>query len=173
MLGKGHDFRTCTWEIAMTWQDPYDPYRQNAQDPPGQSPYDPYRQNAHDPPGQGPYGPYGHNPTGQPGWHDPHAQYGHGYYGPPGVPPMSTGGTVAALIANIVSAILCCVGLAWLPGIILAALALGRAGTDPLGARRLTMWAWVCFGADLVLVVALLVLFGVFAGDPGSGAATP
>ena len=139
----------------MTWQDPY-----------GQQ-------------GPGPYGPeqYGQGPgwqNTQPGWQDPYAApggYGQqdpGYYGPPGARPggRSNGATVGALVANIACAVLCCGTIAWLPGVILAAVGMNRNNTDPESARRLTIWSWVCFAISVVLGVAgLVVLLAIGAFD--------
>ncbi|MCO5968641.1 hypothetical protein [Actinoallomurus soli] len=146
----------------MTWQDPYGQY--------GQGPH-----------GQDPYNQQGWQNT-QPGWQDPYAQHqgygqqqGYGYYGPPGAPPAgSNGGAIGALIANIVSALLCCGGIAWLPGIILAAMAMNRHATDPESAKQLTLWSWVCFALNFVLVVVLLVvLFAIGAFSSHTGTSTP
>jgi len=162
----------------MTWQEPQDDPEwrsaygdygqesragQHGQDPYAQTPYaqDPYAQGgyAHDPYGQGAYG---QGPYAQ----DPYGQYNYAAYGPPGaLRPANTGMTVAALVANIVTAVLCCMGIAWIPGVILSAVALSRANTDPESARRLTVGAWVCFAADILLAVAIIVLFGIAGGD--------
>jgi hypothetical protein len=131
--------------------------------PPGwQDPYDPYQQQ---PPPQG-------HPGQPPGWQDPYGgappgyQYGYGYgygYGPPGMPgpPRSNGSTIGALVCNIVACVLslfCCFGLLpSIPGIILAGIAMGRTQTDPESARKLTMWAWICFGLTIVVTVGLIV----------------
>ncbi|MFL6053716.1 MAG: hypothetical protein ACJ72W_12495 [Actinoallomurus sp.] len=142
----------------MTWQDPYGQY--------GQSPH-----------GQDPYGQQGRQNT-QPGWQDPYAQQnqygqqGYGYYGPPGAPAGGTNaGTVGALIANIIAALLCCGGIAWLPGIILAAIAMNRNNTDPESAKQLTLWSWVCFALNIVLAIVLFVILfsiGTFSNNATS-----
>jgi hypothetical protein len=148
----------------MTWQDPHQ--QSGWQDPYGQYGSDGYPQSGQDPYAQ--HGGYGQSP-GQAGWQDPYAQYAYGYTGPPVPQAPSNGLTIGALVANVVAAFLTCgIGLTWLPGIILSAVALGRINTDPVFARKLTLWAWVCFAADIVLTVSLFVLFAVFAGDPGS-----
>ncbi len=144
----------------MTWQDPY---RQSGWQ---EQPYDPYGQNANqqNPYGQTGYGPdpYGQNPYGQsglpqPAWQDPYAA---GYAGQQ---PVSNGLAIAALIANIVSAVLVCgIGLTWLPGIIVSAVALSKYRTDPEGARKLTLWAWVCFTVNIALSVAFVVAIAGF-----------
>ncbi len=145
----------------MTWQDPY---RQQGQ------PYDPYGQNTPPQTGQTPYGadPYGQNSYGQNGlpqaaWQDPYAaQYGIGGYAAP-QQPVSNGLAIGALIANIVSAVLVCgIGLTWLPGIIVSAVALSRYKTDPESARTLTMWAWVCFVVNIVVTVGIVGLVAGF-----------
>jgi hypothetical protein len=132
--------------------------------PPGwQDPYDPYQQQ---PPPQG-------HPGQPPGWQDPYGGappgyqyggYGYGYgYGPPGMPgpPRSNGSTIGALVCNVVACVLslfCCFGLLpSIPGIILAGIAMGRTQTDPESARKLTMWAWICFGLTIVVTVGLIV----------------
>jgi hypothetical protein len=133
----------------MAWQDPYDPYgKQPYQQQPGQ-----YGQTT--PGWQDPYPQYG----SAPGWQDPYAQYGPQYPAIPVPAPVSNGLTVVALIANIATAMFTCgIGLTWLPGIILSAMALGRYKTDPESARRLTLWAWVCFALDIALTVGFYVL---------------
>ncbi|MGH3387782.1 MAG: hypothetical protein ACRDOO_02780 [Actinomadura sp.] len=122
------------------------------------------------PPGwQDPYGQSGWDPQGQyahqQGWQDPYAQQGYGY-GPPGVPQSqaSNGSAIAALICNIVLFMFCASILA-LPGIVTAAVAMGRVQTDPHSARRLTMWSWALFAVVIVLgivIIGLLIAFGVF-----------
>src|SRR4051812_47889848 len=124
MLGLSvNTVQTSTWGRAVTWQDPY-----------------------------GQYGQQGWQQNPQQGWQDPYAsqnpyaqQQGYGgYYGPPGAQPGgSNGAAVGALVCNIIAALLCCGGLAWLPGIILSAMAMSRNNTDPGSARNLTLWAWV------------------------------
>ena len=105
-----------------------------------------------------PYDPYAQGAYAQ----DPYGQYNYAAYGPPGAyRPANTGMTVAALVANIVTAVICCIGVAWIPGIILSAIALNRANTDPESARRLTVGAWVCFAVDVLLAVAVIVIFGI------------
>ena len=121
------------------------------------------------PPGwQDPYGQSGWDPQGQyahqQGWQDPYAGYG---YGPPGVPQnqASNGSAIAALVCNIALFMLCASLLA-IPGIVTAAVAMGRVQTDPQSARRLTAWSWGLFAGVIVLVIALIGLLiglGVFA----------
>jgi hypothetical protein len=155
-----------TWGLTVTWQDPYGQYGQQ-----GQNPY-----------GQDPYGQQGWQNT-QPGWQDPYAQQnaygqqqGYGYYGPPGAPAGgSSGSTVGALVANIIAALLCCGGIAWLPGIILAAMAMNRNNTDPESAKQLTLWSWVCVVLNVVLVIILFVVLysiGTFADHSSSTSGT-
>jgi uncharacterized membrane protein YqaE (UPF0057 family) len=163
----------------MAWQDPHGPDWRDAYGQYGQDPYsqqygepqdspppgyaqDPYSQGSY---GQGSYGQgaYGQDPYGQASYaQDPYGQYS---YGPPGVGSRTgnPGFAIAALVANIVSAVLCCgIGLAWIPGIILAAVAMSRNATDPESARKLTIGAWVCFVIDVVLTVVGLILLGVY-----------
>lgn len=128
------------------WQDPYG-------QPGGQSGWDP----------QGNYAPRG--------WQDPYAQQGYGY-GPPGVPraPASNGAAIAALVCNIV-AVAFCGGIFAIPGIITAAIALGRVQTDPESARRLTIWSWVILGISIVLAIAMFAAFialGIFSASQSS-----
>jgi hypothetical protein len=158
----------------MSWQDPHgesdwrdaygqygQPYEPQDSPPPGYG-NDPYGQQgsyAQDPYGQSAYG---QNPYGQ----DPYGQYNYGAY--PGAVPRNNGLTIAALVANIASAVLCCgIGLTWIPGVILAAVALNRNSTDPESARKLTIGAWVCFAVDVVLTVAALIVIGLV-GDHNS-----
>ena len=144
----------------MTWQDPY---RQSGWQ---EQPYDPYGQNANpqNPYGQTGYGPapYGQNGLPQPAWQDPYGSPYGGY-----VPPQqaSNGLAIGALIANIVSAVVVCgIGLTWLPGIIVSAVALSKYRTDPEGARKLTLWAWVCFTVNIVLTVVIIAAVAGFGG---------
>ena len=112
------------------------------------------------PPGwQDPYG-------GSQGWgRGPHAAdpYAAGYgYGPPGMPtkPPNNGSTVAALVCNIVSVVLCC-GVLSIPGVVTSAIAMGRMHSDPESARRLTTWSWVLFGISVVLGLIVIVIYVV------------
>ena len=100
---------------------------------------------------------------------------GYGHYGPPGGRQSgSNGPAIGALVANIVAAILCCASLAWIPGVILASVAMNRINTDPDSARRLTMWAWVCFAIDAVLMAAFFVIvFALGAYDDFGGTSSP
>jgi hypothetical protein len=130
-------------------------------DPYGQTPYaqGPYPQ---DPYAQGQYaqGPYAPGPYPQ----DPYGQYSYAGYGPAGAPRSgNNGATIAALVANIVCAVLCCSGIAWIPGIITSAIAMNRVNTDPESARRMTIAAWACFAANIVVCLGFLVL--VYAMD--------
>jgi hypothetical protein len=115
-----------------------------------------------DPYGQGPQDvPGWQGPQDTSGWQDPYAQPGYGSpYGPPGgvMPPASTGPAIAALVCNIVAALLCCVGIGWLPGIIFSAMALSRASRDPLSSRKLMMWSWICLAISVVIAVVLIVV---------------
>jgi uncharacterized membrane protein YqaE (UPF0057 family) len=136
------------------WRDPYGQYGQSQNPPYGPEPSDtpPYDQ----PP------PYGPSPYGQ----GPYGQYP---YGPP--PAAGRNGmAVAALVANIVSAFLCCAGLVWIPGIVMAAIALSKAPTEPDAARKLSIAAWVCFAVNILLTVAAFVFFGLlgYLGDHSS-----
>lgn len=173
----------------MAWQDPQgqpewnDAYgRSGRRGGHGQDPYSPYDEpqdtpppgyQAHGPYAQDPYG-YGQDPYGQDPYayaQDPYAQYDHAAYGAPPVPVRTgtPGATVAALIANIASAIFCCgIGIAWIPGVVLSAIALSKHSTDPYTARKLTIGAWICFALDLVLTVVGFMLIGMF-GDSHSG----
>jgi hypothetical protein len=159
-------FGTSAWGITMTWQDPQGQSGREGQDPYGQNPYahDPYWQHTH------PQDPYARGPYAQ----DPYARYSYGGYGPPGdVPPGNIGLAVAALVANIISAILCCAGVGWIPGVITAAVALSRIRTDPESGRRLAIVSWVCFAADVVLAVAGFVLIGLLSGGHDSTSTVP
>ncbi|TMQ90050.1 hypothetical protein ETD83_37140 [Actinomadura soli] len=95
--------------------------------------------------------------------------YGHGYgYGPPGVPHRtpSSGSTIAALVCNAIAVVLCC-NIVAIPGVITAAIALGRNSTDPGSARKLTIWSWSLFAAALVIGIILIVIYALLvAADP-------
>ncbi|WP_242900565.1 DUF4190 domain-containing protein [Actinomadura terrae] len=105
----------------------------------------------------------GYGPSGDP-YGQPPPGYGYGYgpqgYGPPGVPYGQTrdGSTIAALICNIIGVALCCNILA-IPGVVLAAIAMGRVQTDPESARKLTMWSWIMFVAAIVLGIVFAILY--------------
>jgi hypothetical protein len=152
------------------WRDAYGQYGQGQQGPQGQDPNAP--QWGPDPYGQSQYpqDPYGQNPYAQaPYPQDPYAQYSYGGYGPAAVPRSgNNGATIAALVANIVCAVLCCSGIAWIPGVITSAIAMGRNNTDPESARRLTIAAWVCFAANIVLSVGIIVLIYAVGGFSSS-----
>jgi hypothetical protein len=163
--------RTPTLGEHMSWQDPHgqsdwrDAYGQYGQDPYSQQ-YGPEPQDT-PPPGYAP-DPYAQNPYGQDPYaqyaygQDPYAQYNQAAYAPVPTSTSKPGVTVAALVANIASAVLCCgVGVAWIPGIILAAMALGRSNTDPDAARKLTIGAWICLAVDIVLTIVAFFLLGL------------
>jgi hypothetical protein len=115
------------------------------------------------PPGwQDPYGRPGQDPQGAhtpQGWQDPYSHPGHGY-GPPGVPSASgpSGSTIAALICNLVSILVCCNLLA-IPGVITSAIAMSRSTTDPGSARTLTRWSWGLFIGSIVITVLLAAVY--------------
>src|SRR3954451_16797296 len=109
--------RTPTWGSIMAWQDPQghsewrDAYGQYG--PQGHDPYSPYNEPQDTPPpGYGAQDPYAQNAYGQDPYayaQDPYAQYNHAAYGAPPMPARTgtPAATVAALIANIASAIFC------------------------------------------------------------------
>jgi hypothetical protein len=105
----------------------------------GYPPQDPYGQ-PYGPPAGG-YGPYG--------GYEPYGPYGHPR-------PASNGSAVAALVCNILL-IFCCMPLS-IPGIVLSALALGKINHEPDSARKLTIWAWICFGIGVLAAAAVLAL---------------
>lgn len=121
--------------------------------------------------------PYG---GGSQGW-DPGGAYGPQYgpgpgypppgygYGPPGVPygTRSNGSTIAALVCNSIAVALCC-NIVAIPGIITAAIALGRNNTDPNSARKLTIWSWSLFGAAVAIAIIFFVVYLILiaAADP-------
>ncbi|TDD65655.1 hypothetical protein E1293_40055 [Actinomadura darangshiensis] len=120
----------------------------------------------------GAYGPQGQHGQGygQPGYGPPgYGQQGYGY-GPPGVPyrSASNGSTIAALVCNAVAIVLCC-NIVAIPGVITAAIGLGRAQSDPQSARRLTIWSWCLFAASIVIgviVVIIYIVIGATSSDP-------
>lgn len=171
-------------------QPPYgpDPYGAGAYgpDPRGAGPYgrepyghDPYAKNpyGHDPYGQDPAAswqdPYGRRPYDQAGYPVPPPGYGTPGigYGPPGFgrPQPRTGPAIAALICNILASITC-YGFLAVPGIVTAAIAIGKAQTDPRAARKLTIWSWCIFAASIViglLIIIGLLVYGI-SNDSGS-----
>ncbi|MEO5877284.1 MAG: DUF4190 domain-containing protein [Streptosporangiaceae bacterium] len=130
----------------------------------GHPPNDPYGQ-------QDPYG--WMQPQNQPGGLPYQQQPYQHLYGPYGYQqPASNGSAVAALICNILLVFCCLLGV---PGIVLAALAMGKVTTEPDAARKLTMWSWICFGAAFVVGVLLVVLYvvvGISASGGGDGGGT-
>ncbi|MEO3829409.1 hypothetical protein [Actinomadura sp. B10D3] len=116
-------------------------------------------------------GAYGQGYGYQPGYGQP----GYGY-GPPGVPyqPANNGSTIAALVCNAVAILVCC-NIVAIPGVITAAIALGRTQTDPPSARKLTIWSWSLFGASVAIGVIVLIVYiviGVTASDPDYGSSS-
>jgi heme/copper-type cytochrome/quinol oxidase subunit 2 len=105
--------------------------------------------------------PYGQQPQGyQGGYQDP---YGYGPQGYPPQPPASNGAAIGALVCNIILTMTCC-GFLAVAGIITAAIAMGRAQTDPDSYRNLTRWSWIIFVANIVIVVlATVAYFSFFA----------
>ncbi|MBL0927044.1 MAG: CD225/dispanin family protein [Phycisphaerales bacterium] len=69
---------------------------------------------------------------------------------------------VPALIASILSALLCCLP-AGIVGIVFSALAMGKAnGSDVAGARQNIKTAWICVLAGVGLFVIGFVLYVLF-----------
>lgn len=133
---------------------------------------------------QPPAGGYGAYPTGSGGYGAPPTggSGGYGGYPPPSgygaspPPPNPARNTaIAALIVNIIAATFCC-GITSVGGLICAALAMGKADTEPETARTLTMWAWILLGATFLIDVIIVIVFIVapsvflafFAGIAGS-----
>jgi heme/copper-type cytochrome/quinol oxidase subunit 2 len=115
---------------------------------------------------------YGGQP---PGWQDPYGQQPQGYqggyqdaygYGPQGYPPQppaSNGAAIGALVCNIILTMTCC-GFFAVAGIVTAAIAMGRAQTDPDSYRNLTRWSWIIFAVNIVIaVLAVIAYFSFFA----------
>jgi hypothetical protein len=157
------------------WQGPYgqQPYGQDpyAQDPYGPQPawQDPYAQQyaqAYGQPGYGQPG-YGEQAYGQPGYGQPvQGQAGQdvygGMYGPPGIPqrpPPSNAAAVAAIVGNCIGLVFVCgIGIAWLPGLILGGMAVNKIRSDPLAARSLTKYSWICCGLNFVIEAVIFTL---------------
>jgi hypothetical protein len=59
------------------------------------------------------------------------------------------------------------VGVAWIPGIILAAIALSKNNTDPDTARKLTIGSWICLVIDVALTFVVFGFLG-WLGDSSS-----
>ncbi|ROO91268.1 hypothetical protein EDD29_9021 [Actinocorallia herbida] len=104
-------------------------------------------------------GSYGYGIPGHPN------QYGG--YGPP-PPPPSNGAAIGALVANIILTITCC-GLFAIPGIVTAAIAMGRYQTDPVSARKLTTASWIIFGVAIVLGILLVIVYVFFLASFSEG----
>ncbi|MFC4592125.1 hypothetical protein [Sphaerisporangium corydalis] len=129
--------------------------------PPGQNPYAAGYDPSYGTPSQGPYGQPGY---GQQGYGQP---YGYGPpYGYPPRPPADSQRThaIVALVISLVLAMSCYVSLGGIAGAILAGIALGKADTDPPGARSLLKWCWISIGINVVLLVggiATIIIIGV------------
>ena len=127
----------------------------------------------------GPHGqePYGYDPySGQP--YPPPQEYGGAY--PPPMPPAPYGyghpppqneslrnQAIGVLVTNIVATMLCCSPLG-IAGIVVGAMAMGRADTQPESARSLVRWGWglaIAWVVLLVVGVVVLIAIGV-ATDP-------
>ncbi|MDS1269195.1 DUF4190 domain-containing protein [Lipingzhangella sp. LS1_29] len=82
--------------------------------------------------------------------------------GPSGAAPSSAsqGNAIAALIANVVGLLMCC--LTSLPGLVLAIIALVQTRSNPQASRVCAIIAWVLFGLS-VLTMLLLVVTGFWA----------
>ena len=153
----------------------YDPYGQPGYPPPG---YPASGYTAGYPPGYGPppgyEQPAGYGQAGYPQPTYPTYPTYPGYtvypYPPPyPVPPPGDGPrnqAIAALVANVVAAVLCCplVGIA---GIVLSAVAMSRSDRDPDSARRLVKWSWGVLAATIVLGIVAIVLIVVFSEAEG------
>ncbi|MFI0483876.1 hypothetical protein [Actinomadura sp. 9N215] len=106
---------------------------------------------------------------GTPGW-DPSGQGGQpgpGYgYGPPGVPPrtVSNGTITAALVCNSIAIVLC-LNIAAVAGVITALHAQRRITTDPRSAWKLTIWSWSLFALSVVIGIAVVVFFLTIGAD--------
>jgi hypothetical protein len=122
-----------------------------------------------------PYGQYGQDPYGQfvrygP---DPYAQYAQDVYAqyaqalypqpvqpPPYIPPRpdASGAANVALVLNILAGVFTCgLGLAWLPGVILSAIAVNRSRADPDAAQAMTVVGLVCFVVNFVVIFLWVV----------------
>lgn len=167
-------------------QDPTGSPGAPADGPSSASPYgSPYGQTA---PEQSPYGqtPPETSPYGQPAYGGAPQPYGapsQGYgssagytttpqpysYGPAPLSPQSEkvrGSAILWTILNGVS-IFACANLGGIIGVILAAIAIGKARDDVAGARRLVTWSWIAFIAGFVLwilAIGALVVVAVSTG---------
>lgn len=147
----------------MTSNEP-PPYSSGSGQPYG---YDPYSGQPYPPPQE--YG--GAYPPPMPPAPSGPAGYGYGYgYGYPPPPPQDDrvrNQAIGVLVTNIVATLLCCSPLA-IAGIVMGAMAMGRAETQPDSARSLIKWGWGMAIGSAVLVIALivaLIVIGV-ASDP-------
>ncbi|WP_214417114.1 DUF4190 domain-containing protein [Sphaerisporangium fuscum] len=155
-------------------QAPYDPqYGTQGQydqyGAPAQGQYDQYgRPYASQPSYEQPYGAPGQPPYGQPGYG---AQPGYGQ--PPGygpyqpnpygypAPPVDDGPRTHAIIALVISIVMslsCYVTLGGIAGVILSAIALSKAQTEPQRAKKLLPWVWISIGINVVLIVLFVVV---------------
>jgi hypothetical protein len=162
------------------------PYGQQpgAAQPYGQQPYgqqpgaaQPYGQQPGQPTGD-PYGaqPYGATPYGQSSGYGSSAAYTSTpqpyAYGPEPLSPEAEKARSNAILWTILNgvSIFVCGNLFAIGGVILAALAIGRARDDVQSSRNLTKWSWILFAAGFVLVILLVIGFIalVFAGAIGT-----
>lgn len=129
----------------------------------------------HDPYGGGQYsGPWTQHGDQQ----GPYTGIPHGSAGPVQQPgygaPVRHGGVpTSTIILLVVSGISVVTGFLFIPGIaplVLAIVAMVRAGRDPAGARHLTRIGWIVYGVVAVLtVIGLVALFAWIARMQGSG----
>ena len=77
------------------------------------------------------------------------------------MPAASQGNAIAALVANVVGLVLCC--LTSLPGLVLGIIALVQVRSSPRSSRICALIAWVLFGISVVIALVLL-LTGFFGG---------
>lgn len=150
---------------------PYPPAPPGASsDPYGQAPGQQYGQ-------QGQGEPYGQQPT-------PYAPQSTGYgqsaeytatpqpyaYGPPPLTPDAEKARSNAVLWTILNgvAIFLCGNLLAIAGVILAAVAIGKARVDVESSRNLTKWSWILFATGFALgaLLIIVIIFG-FIGTAG------
>ncbi|MEY9212293.1 hypothetical protein NI17_006330 [Thermobifida halotolerans] len=118
--------------------------------------------------GQGGYSGPPHSGTG--GWGafppppsspPPPPPYPAGFGRQPQQPPSQTS-MILALVCNILAITTCYGVIPAIVGLVLSIIALSQAQTDPVGARKLTIGAWICFGVAAAFFLFLVLVYGAW-----------
>ena len=60
---------------------------------------------------------------------------------------------------------LSCIGFLAIAGIVTAGIAMGKVQTNPESARTLTIWSWVIFAVNVLIVAAFIIILLVAAAN--------